>query len=129
MQLCDELGEEALAEITPKLLRRKLEEHLDRPEGDLDVWKQSIIEWYDFGEQIKKALRTFLEKLDENAAPTETIQRELEHQLHLDESELDTWKAEIERWTGARNPASSAESEVNSENGGKRKREVCKPTY
>ena len=99
MELCDELGEKALAEITPKLLRRKLEKRLDKPEGALDAWKQGIIEWYDFGEQIKEALRTFLEELDDNAAPTKTIQRELEHQLDLDEGELDSWKAEIDRWT------------------------------
>jgi hypothetical protein len=99
MELCDELGEKALAEITPKLLRRKLEKRLDKPEGALDAWKQGIIEWYDFGEQIKEALRTFLEELDDNAAPTNTIQRELEHQLDLDEGELDSWKTEIDRWT------------------------------
>jgi hypothetical protein len=78
-------------ENTPKLLRRKLEKRLDKPEGSLDEWKRGIIEWYDFGEQIKEALRTFLEELDDNDAPRKTIQRELEHQLDLDKGELDSW--------------------------------------
>jgi hypothetical protein len=98
MELCDELGEKALEEITPKLLRRQLEKRLDKPEGALDAWKQGIIEWYDFREQIKEALQTIPKELYDNAAPTTTIQRELEHQLDLDEGELDSWKAEIDRW-------------------------------
>jgi len=73
MQLCDELGEQALAgaqftcftgtkvpiltqlaETTPKLLRRKLETQLKKPQGALNEWKKAIREWYDLGEQVKR---------------------------------------------------------------------------
>ena len=100
MELCDQLGEKALEETTPKLLRRNLEKQIKKAEGALDEWKKVINEWYELGEQIKKALRKFLQELDENAEPTpKTIRRELEHQLDLDEGELDSWKTEIDRWT------------------------------
>ena len=67
MAVCDELGEEALAETTPKVLRRKIEDLLKKDEGDLDEWKKLIREWYELGESIKVALRTFLQELDEDA--------------------------------------------------------------
>ena len=97
--LCDELGEEELAETTPKVLRRRLEKQLDRDEGDLDKWKKVIIEWYQQAEDIKTALRKWLQDFDDTEATPKAIRRELERQLKLEEGKLDSWKAEIDRWT------------------------------
>jgi hypothetical protein len=99
MAVCDELGEEVLAETTPKVLRRKIEKRLKKEEGHLDEWKKLIIEWYELGGSIKIALRKFLQDLDEDAEVTpKAIRRELEQQLDLDEGDLDCWKTVIDIW-------------------------------
>jgi hypothetical protein len=99
MAVCDELGEEVLAETTPKVLRRKIEKRLKKEEGDLDEWKKLIIEWYELGGSIKVALRKFLQDLDEDVEVTpKAIRRELEQQLGLDEGDLDCWKTVIDTW-------------------------------
>ena len=100
MHLCDELGEDALAETTPKVLRRKLETKLKMAQGDLDVWKKLIIEWYQLADEMKSVLHKFLKDLDEETEVTpKGLRRKLEEMLELDEGELDGWKAEIDRWT------------------------------
>jgi len=99
MAVCDELGEEVLAETTPKVLRRTIEKRMKKEEGDLDEWKKLIIEWYELGGCIKVALRKFLQDLDEDAEVTpKAIRRELEQQLDLDEGDLDCWKTVIDTW-------------------------------
>jgi hypothetical protein len=99
MAVCDELGEEVLAETTPKVLQRTIEKRLKKEEGDLDEWKKLIIKWYELGGCIKVALRKFLQDLDEDAEVTpKAIRRELEQQLDLDEGDLDCWKTVIDTW-------------------------------